>query len=222
MTLTERRKSMPAAKTAKRRPTPPPIPKEKKKRTGRRPGHFFGLGLLVLISVFCSVFIMTRPTRNTHDLTRTELQQEVANSAAKYGLSDHLNELYAIIKVESNWNLDDVFQSSESLGLPPNTLGVYESIDQGCKYYKSLLDKAAQLGVDQDSVYQAYNFGSGYLDFVAANGGHHSRALAEEFSREYSQGRIVSYPNPVAIAANGGWRYDYGNMFYVDLIHEAL
>ena len=28
--------------------------------------------------------------------------------------------------------------------------------------------------------------------------------------------------NPVAINANGGWRYDYGNMFYVTLVHNAV
>lgn len=124
--------------------------------------------------------------------------------------------------VESNGQAEDVFQSSESLGLPPNTLNRDESIRQGIEYYKSLLDRAAELGVDQDAVFQAYNFGIGYLDYVAANGGIHTRELAEQFSKDYSQGKIVSYPNPVAVNANGGWRYQYGNMFYVDLIHEVL
>ena len=35
-------------------------------------------------------------------------------------------------------------------------------------------------------------------------------------------GRIVTYPNSIAIESNCGWRYDYGNMFYVKLIHQAL
>lgn len=215
---------MSAARRKQPRTTPPPVPKIRK-RCRRRParfGHIFGLGALILISLFCSIFILTRPPRASHDLSHDQLKTEVAAAASRYGLDDHLDELFAIVQVESNWKMDDVFQSSESLGLAPNTLGVYESIDQGCSYYKSLLEKGQELGVDQDAIYQAYNFGPGYLDFVAANGGIHTPALAEEFSREYSQGRIVSYPNPIAIAANGGWRYDYGNMFYVQLIHQAL
>lgn len=199
-------------------------PKRKKRRSFRRhhPSAWLLL-LLVAFSIGCSVLIETRSASNTSmNLSSSQLSALIADKAAEVGISDHLSELQAIVKVESNGQADDVFQSSESAGLPPNTLGVHDSIDQGVRYYKSLLDKAAALGVDQDAVFQAYNYGSGYLDFVAANGGHHTQALAEEFSKTYADGRIVSYPNPVAIDANGGWRYDYGNMFYVQLIHQHL
>ena len=32
----------------------------------------------------------------------------------------------------------------------------------------------------------------------------------------------MSYPNPIAIPINGGWRYNYGNMFYVQLVTQYL
>ena len=32
----------------------------------------------------------------------------------------------------------------------------------------------------------------------------------------------VTYTNPIAIARNGGWRYNYGNMFYVELVSPYL
>lgn len=38
--------------------------------------------------------------------------------------------------------------------------------------------------------------------------------LAENFARDKSGGKKVTYTNPIAVARNGGWRYGYGNMFY--------
>ncbi len=179
---------------------------------------------LIIAGSWLTIYIENRGTLNgtSHGLSSEELAYRIEEAARQEGIADHLSELQAIVKVESNGQSEDVFQSSESLGLPPNSLSVDESIDQGVSYYKDLLEKADQLGLDQDAVFQAYNYGSGYLDFVAENGGKHTAALAEEFSRIHSDGRIVTYPNPVAIESNGGWRYDYGNMFYVQLIHNVL
>ncbi|MEY8309091.1 lysozyme family protein [Erysipelotrichaceae bacterium 51-3] len=179
---------------------------------------------LIIAGAWLTIYIENRGILNgtSHGLSSEELAYRIEQAARKEGIAQHLPELQAIVKVESNGQSEDVFQSSESLGLPPNSLSVDESIDQGVSYYKDLLEKADQLNVDQDAVFQAYNYGSGYLDFVAQNGGKHTPALAEEFSRIHSDGRIVTYPNPVAIESNGGWRYDYGNMFYVQLIHNVL
>ena len=46
--------------------------------------------------------------------------------------------------------------------------------------------------------------------------------LAESFAREKSGGKKVTYTNPIAVAKNGGWRYGYGNMFYVELVNQYL
>lgn len=181
------------------------------------------IGLIVL-ALFCSWYALSRPAplRGNPTPEAEKLQPVVEQYAAEYGIADHISELMAIMHVESGGKGEDVFQSSESLGLPPNSLSREESIEQGTRFYASLLDRARELGVDQDAVFQAYNFGSGYLDYVARNGGQHTSELAEAFSREYAQGRQVPYNNPIAIERNGGWRYDYGNMFYVDLIHQYL
>ena len=32
----------------------------------------------------------------------------------------------------------------------------------------------------------------------------------------------ITYTNPIAVAKNGGWRYGYGNMFYVELVNQYL
>ena len=61
-------------------------------------------------------------------------------------------------------------QSSESLGLPPNSLSTEESIKQGCKYFSELLAAAEAKGCDLNSVVQSYNYGGGFLDYVAGRG----------------------------------------------------
>lgn len=113
-------------------------------------------------------------------------------------------------------------QSSESAGLPVNTLGTEDSIKQGCKYFSELVAKADKLGCDMDAIIQAYNYGSGFLDFVAKNGKRYTFELAQEFSRQHSGGVKVTYKNEVSTPINGGWRYNYGNMFYVKLVKQYL
>ena len=68
--------------------------------------------------------------------------------AREYGIEEYLNVLLAIIQVESGGTLEDVMQSSESLGLPPNSLNTEESIKQGCKYFSELLTAAETKGCD--------------------------------------------------------------------------
>lgn len=149
-------------------------------------------------------------------------QPTVEKYAKEYGISEYVSYLLAIMQVESGGTAVDVMQSSESLGLPPNTLGTEESIKQGCKYFASLLSSAESKGCDINAVIQSYNYGGGYLDYVAGNGKKHSFNLAENFSREKSGSVKVTYTNPIAVARNGGWRYNYGNMFYVELVSQYL
>ena len=148
------------------------------------------------------------------------LRELVEKYAAKYGISEYVDLLLAIIQVESGGLLEDVMQSSESMGLPPNSLGKEASVNQGCKYFAGLVDKADRLGCDLDSVIQAYNYGSGFLDYVSKNGKKYSFDLAQEFARQQSGGVRVPYKNEISVAENGGWRYNYGNMFYVRLVKQ--
>ena len=150
-------------------------------------------------------------------------QPMVEKYAKEYGISEYVNVLLAIIQVESGGTAEDVMQSSESMGLPPNSLSTEDSIKQGCKYFASLLSSAENKGItDINAVIQSYNYGGGYLDYVAKNGKKHSFTLAENFAREKSGGKKVTYTNPVAVKKNGGWRYSYGNMFYVELVNQYL
>ncbi len=147
-------------------------------------------------------------------------QPMVEKYAQEYGISEYVSILLAIIQVESGGKLTDVMQSSESLGLPPNTLDTEASIQQGTKYFSDLLRSAKANGIDENTVIQAYNYGGAFIDYVAKQGSSYSFKLAESFAKERSGGSKVTYSNPIAVKKNGGWRYRYGNMFYVDLVSQ--
>ena len=105
-------------------------------------------------------------------------QPMVEKYAREYGISEYVPYLLAIMQVESGGTATDVMQSSESLGLPPNSLSTEESIKQGCKYFASLLSSAQSSGCDMNTVVQSYNYGGGYIGYVAKNGKKHSFQLA--------------------------------------------
>jgi hypothetical protein len=96
------------------------------------------------------------------------------------------------------------------------------SIEYAVVIFAGLLERGRNAGVDIDTIIQAYNFGAGYIDFVAANGKEHSYSLASDFAARSSRGAKVTYNNAIAVRTNGGWRYAYGNMFYVYLVHQYL
>ncbi|EGO8907960.1 peptidase P60 [Enterococcus faecalis] len=147
-------------------------------------------------------------------------QPMVEKYAKEYGIEDYVHVLLAIIQVESGGTAKDVMQSSESLGLPPNSLSTEASIKQGVKYFSELFKYSEGMGVDLDSVIQSYNYGGGFLEYVAKHGKKYTFELAQNFSKEHSDGEKVSYPNPIALPINGGWRYNYGNMFYVQMVKQ--
>lgn len=146
----------------------------------------------------------------------------VEKYAKEYGISEYVNYLLAIMQVESGGTLQDVMQSSESIGLPANTLSSEESIKQGCKYFAALLKTAKSKACDINTVIQSYNYGGGFIDYVAGQGKKYSFQLAENFANEKSGGSKVKYDNPIAVKENGGWKYSYGNMFYVLLVSEYI
>ena len=111
----------------------------------------------------------------------------VEKYAKEYGVEEYVNILLAIIQVESGGTAEDVMQSSESLGLPPNSLSTEESIKQGVKYFSELLASSERLSVDLESVIQSYNYGGGFLGYVANRGNKYTFELAQSFSKEYSK-----------------------------------
>lgn len=177
---------------------------------------FFAFSLLIFLYRKQNVYRWHFPKSV---LQHREMLERVAKEK---GLSADLEVLYAIMNVESGGRLKDVMQSSESMGLPVNTLDTEDSIEQGLRYYKELKEKTRELSLDDKSLWQAYNYGIGFLYYVKEHGGQYQDSLAENFAKEQSGGKLVAYKNKLATKENGGYRYQYGNMFYARLIEENI
>lgn len=125
--------------------------------------------------------------------------------ARQEGVFDQVNIIMALTMQESGGRSLDIMQSSESIGLPPNSITDPEkSIEVGIKHFKKVFKQA---GGDVRLTLQAYNFGSGFIDYVKKNGGKYTKKLALDFSRLQ--------------AFKMGWK-SYGDPGYVDHVMRYL
>ena len=198
--------------------------------------HFavFGGIFTVIICLLLFLFIVTSDDEESGssslDFSGLNLSAEVLKHqstvekyAKEYRISDYVNYLLAIMQVESGGTgTTDVMQASESLGLPLNSLSVEDSIKQGCKYFSELLKSAEAKDCDINTVVQSYNYGGGFIDYVSKHGKKYTFELAVSFAKGKSGGVKVTYKNDISIKENGGWRYKYGNMFYVKLVSQYV
>jgi cell wall-associated NlpC family hydrolase len=99
--------------------------------------------------------------------------------AVLYGIEAQVPLIMALIQQESGGRYLDVMQSSESLGLPPNTITDPEvSIQAGVDHFAKVLQSA---GGDVKLTLQSYNFGGGFIPYALARGGY-SKETAVAFS----------------------------------------
>ncbi|EBH4247512.1 lytic transglycosylase [Listeria monocytogenes] len=126
--------------------------------------------------------------------------------------------ILAMIMQESGGSVPDVMQSSESKGLPPNTItDPVESIKVGVAYFSQGYKKArkeAKMNPKETAI-QGYNYGSGFIGWVIKNGGGWTADRAVEFARIQSNGQKRS----------GGVRdgqYAYGDQLYVQHVMAYL
>ena len=133
---------------------------------------------------------------------------KVVEELNKYGLVKYKDLVLVLINLESGGLLPDVMQSSESLGLPPNTLtDPNKSIEAGVKLLKKAIDLMNTHNVDIQTVIHSYNYGTGFIPYVANNGGKWTQQLANQFSDSY--------------ASKLGWS-SYGDKTYVSKALEHL
>lgn len=149
--------------------------------------------------------------------------EDLREAAGSNDITDYVNYLIAIMEVESHGNGNDPMQSSESAGLPPDSFdNPQDSIRQGAYYFAGCLSLANENGCDLMTAVQAYNYGQGFINYVADNGSQYTLELAISFAKEHSGGIQVDYSNQIAVDYNGGWRYAYGNMFYAQLVNKYI
>lgn len=104
----------------------------------------------------------------------------VEKYSSKYGVSEYVDVLLAMMMQESGGRGSDPFQSSESkCGYIGCISSPEESIDQGVKYFSQVIEDA---GHDVRLALQSYNFGGGFITYVQNNGGSYTKEIAIEFS----------------------------------------
>ncbi|WP_279282213.1 phage tail spike protein [Enterococcus gallinarum] len=151
----------------------------------------------------------------------------------QYNIEDYIGLVYALIMVEnpSTDGTDDIMQSSESAGYPgPGYLKGEASVDQGCKHLANQIRNGKSQKVDIWGVMQGYNFGDGYIPWLASRGGVNSTDLAEVYSRDVVAPSLgnntgATYPYVNAVSQADGRTYLYvngGNFHYAALIRQYV
>ena len=151
----------------------------------------------------------------------TRWRSLVENYAKQYGISQYVNLLLAFIWEETGGDdsqTKDITQSSESLGLKPNSItSVDLSVKQMCVNFSSVLRTSRSLGLSDSAAVGARNYGSGYLRWLKSKKSDDSFDNMVAYANKMAKGVKVKYTNPIA-KAYGSWRYLYGNMFYTKLV----
>lgn len=139
----------------------------------------------------------------------------VLAEAKKHGMEAYINLFLAVIMQESGGQGGDIFQASESLGLPPNTLDTAGSIEQGVKYLSGMITKAGVTSPEDLEhirlALQGYNFGGGYIDYAMKNGGKWTQENTFGYAKEKSGGVRNTGSRAEQL---GPWRY--GDQYYTD------
>ena len=183
-----------------------------------------------IIFLLCGIFLISYLQEEEEDpryqsgqgISQTVMQytEEFSHRIEEYHLEGYEIYLYAIMMVETGGVGNDPMQSLGDVKEEDKTPAL--SIKTACAYFARLLEEAQASNCDIWTVIQAYNYGIGYIDYVSEHGGKHTYVLAKDFAAKKSGGKQVKYSNPIAINKNGGWRYEYGNMFYVYLVKQYL
>ncbi|MGG1571653.1 lysozyme family protein [Fictibacillus sp. NRS-1165] len=145
----------------------------------------------------------TGGTANVSPLVR-RYEPLVAKYAKQFGVEGYTELLLAKMMQESGGRGGDPMQSSESLGMPPNSITDPElSIRAGVYYFSKIIKEAKG---DVKISLQSYNFGGGFIDYAFAHGGY-SKKVAIDFSH--------------MMAKKMGWSR-YGDPNYVDNVLRYL
>jgi len=118
-------------------------------------------------------------------------ESAVRSELKNQNLLSYLDLVLVIIQLESSGNGEktpDIMQSSESQGWAMNTIdNPTESIKYGVKHLNSLLKEQEKYDVDMKTVIHSYNYGIGFISYVASNGGKWTQELANSFSSIHAE-----------------------------------
>ena len=162
-------------------------------------------------------------------------REAVQKEAKAQGMENYVGLILAIIQIETGGTgTPDIMQSSESMGLPVNTLGTEESIRQGIKHLKGIISDLSKFKKGYENnvklIAQSYNFGKAFATYVGKRGGEYSLGMAEDYSRTVvapslgnHNGATTSYVNATSVRVGKTYRYiNGGNFLYGEMVSEYV
>jgi hypothetical protein len=142
-----------------------------------------------------------------------QYRDRILEEAKLHGIEEYIDLLLAIVMQESGGRYDDIFQSSESLGLEQNTLNTEESIKQGVKVMAERLQASGCEGINDilriRLALQSYNFGAGYIAWGLEHSGGWSQESTYSYAEKYSDGKRRTGKEAEQL---GQWAY--GDQYY--------
>ena len=185
---------------------------------------FLPVCLLAAVLIFFAVMRTDRlPEELTVNAACESYRPDVKEAAAKYGMSDYVDLILALMMQESSGNGPDVLQSSEGAyntrypQVPGGITDVDYSIECGIQELKYSMEKAGVKSPTDigriEMALQGYNFGADvYFSYLEENGiTSWSEKTSEDFARMASGETPRSEDDPLYSAA-GPW--DYGDQKY--------
>lgn len=183
-----------------------------------------------LLLLFCALAAVQNyfEQRNLHSVKTdpftdvTQYRPLIQNELAKYHLENYTPVLIALMQQESHGQGGDPMQASESAGLARNSINdPKKSIYMGVKHFQRALIYGNEKKVDFPTIIQAYNMGTGYIDYVSKHGGKHSEELAKRFSLL----QVQKKPNLYTCGDNKKnfrYPYCYGDYTYATKVTKNL
>ncbi|MFS1664338.1 lysozyme family protein [Streptococcus sp. zg-JUN1979] len=184
-----------------------------------------------LIGLLFIIFCVYRLYMIHESVQKVESYRDmVVESLSENDTSANVDLVLAMIYTETKGAALDVMQSSESVTGEANTITDSKtSIEQGVKLLSRNIELAQEKSTDVWSAVQAYNFGSGYIDYVAAHGGKHTVDLARTYSRDVvapslgnTTGESYFYHHPLALISGGRLYKNGGNIYYAREVYVNL
>ncbi|RYG72243.1 lysozyme family protein [Lentibacillus lipolyticus] len=176
---------------------------------------FIMASVLVVLSL-ASVDWGNKPTGNRHGGLSEDVMDYkpvVETYAEKFGVSDHVHVLLAMMMQESGGRGNDPMQASESYCGSRGCINNPDlSIKQGVRYFSRTLEAADG---DLKLAIQSYNFGQGFIDYVHAHSGTYSQDAAIAFSQQMY--KAAADKSRYSCLRDEAKQYDacYGDIYYV-------
>lgn len=157
------------------------------------------------------------------------LKAEVLKELKKYKKEEYIYLFLAVIQQESGGQGEDIFQCSESLGKPPNSINRKTSIKHGVKVLCGYLDHEKIKVSSPDDLehikiaLQAYNYGGGYITYINDTSGMGRDTTVEQIRNvgKWTQQNALAYQKKMSggtprtgSAAEILGPYAYGDAYY--------